>query len=102
MYTVELAIPSKRFHGFREKIESHWMRGDSPVLSRHVPMSDGKQEFASFSSEYAEDLDWVLSVLPRGGAVMDFERGWIQCNPVRGLIHRAFQALERLLMAILP
>ena len=63
MYEVLLRIPTRKFGKFRETVLGHWFEGD-PCLNRHAP--DGNFEIATFSSDYAADINWVLENLPAG------------------------------------
>lgn len=80
MNRIELRIPVDEYEGFNARVMRHWMHGGEPVLSHHTRMSGGVNEFASFTSDHIADINYVLSILPKGSAALGTD-GWVSCRP---------------------
>lgn len=68
---VEMKIPINTWENFKNLILKKWFIDDEPILTRHKNLKNSEYEFASFKSNYQSDVDYVVSVIPLGGEIIE-------------------------------
>ena len=66
--SIEVCIPRDEWDAFKSAVLGKWFASDNPILSRHAAMKHPEYEYACFSSDYREDVDYVISIIPDGGS----------------------------------
>lgn len=67
--SIEMKIPKSHWEKFKAEVLNKFFTSDNPVLTRHKGIHS-EYEYARFSSEYKQDVDYVISIIPDGTKIL--------------------------------